>query len=124
MNIIDRARRDMQRFTGNTVNGFAQTLVFTPPTGATATVPGLHTKHHMDANNDGRLVNTKQMHVSCAEKALTDAGYTTRVNGQCSFKGHKVTVSDAAGTHTYKVQEWFPDEQLGLIVFILGDYSA
>jgi len=126
MSLEDRARLDMQQITGNG-NDFGEPITFTAPApgSETATINGLNTKHHMGFNLDGEQVNTKTASVAVAEKFLTDAGYPTRDgNGEINMNGHLVDVADSTGNiKNYVINQNFPDENLGLLVFILGDYE-
>jgi len=126
MGLIAQAKADWQAITSNT-SEWGVTMTLTAPTGETATINGLHTKHHLGIDMEtGRPVNTKNAHVSFSEKLLTDAGYPVRnAQGEVSLKGHKVTVADSTGANmTYVIKEWFPDETIGVIVCILLVYGA
>lgn len=128
MSILERARRDMQRITSDKSGGFAVEITFTSPDGSTATINGLHTKHHTAIDTEGRPVNSKNAHISFSETLLNEQGYITRppdYNGEVNLKSHRVAVKDSTGTvKNYKIRQWFPDETLGLIVCILDDYSG
>jgi hypothetical protein len=56
---------------------------------------------------------------------LTDQNYPVRSSsGIVNLAGHKVTVADSTGASvTYVVREWMPDETIGLILMILGDFK-
>lgn len=121
MSLLERAKRDIERITSN-LDGFARTATFFAPTGEEATVNILHTKHHLgfDAEKQ-KWANTKNAHLSVSEKFLTDAGYPVRTNGLVNLLHHKVKVNDSTGTECiYNIDQWFPDETIGLIMCILG----
>lgn len=119
------ARRDLKTISGSTA-GFGISMTFTSPENDTATVNGLHTKHHLSIDPEtGVPINAKTASVSVAEDFLTDKGYPTRNdNGEVSFAGHTVKVKDSTGTEVeYYCSQWFPDEKIGFIVIILQDYA-
>lgn len=122
MSLIETAQQDWQRFTSNT-DEFGVELSFTSPTGETATVNGLHTKHHLSVSPEGVAVNSKNAHVCVSEALLTAASYPVRnSDGEVSMKAHSVSCKDSTGTaKTYVVQQAFQDETVGVIVLILGD---
>lgn len=123
MGLIAQAKADIEQITGNT-DDFAVSMTFIAPDLSTATVQGLFTKHHLAIDTEGNPVNVRNAHASVSEKQFIDAGYTVRnSSGEVSMKDHKVTVSDSTGTaSTYVIREWYPDETIGLLVFILGDF--
>lgn len=128
MSILDLARADMQFITTDTSSGFAVTITFTSATGTIATIAGLHTKHREQYDNDGRPINSKKVHISFSEVVLNAAGYITRPGGPTTdvdMKGALATVADATGiSKQYIIEQWWPDDTLGLIVCMLGDYEA
>lgn len=122
MSLVDRAREDVKQIISNQ-NDFGCSMVLAAPTGETITIFGLHTKHHMGVDSDGIKVNTKNAHISFAESLMI--GYPVRdLSGEVNLKGHTVTVKDSTGNDaSYMIREWFPDETVGLIVCILGDFE-
>ena len=121
MSLRDRAKTDVQRFTSDP-DGFGTTISFEAPTTETADIVGLATKHHISIDTEGNPINTKNAHVSVSEQLLVDAGYPVRVFGEVSMEQHKVSWVDSTGvSKDYVVEQHFPDETVGLIVFILGD---
>ena len=126
MNMIERARNDWKRFSGDS-NGWGETIVLTSSGASplTVNVTGLSTKHNIGINSDGNLINTKNAHISISEKILTDLNYPVRnASGEVAMIGHKVSVKDSTGIlKNYIIKENFPDETVGVIVFILGDFQ-
>lgn len=122
--LTDQAKADIEQITSN-LDEFGITISLTSLTNVTVDVKGLHTKHHTDIDTDGNLVNTKNAHIAISEKFLTDAGYPVRNSaGEVSLFNHKVTVKDSTGLNKqYVIREFFPDETIGLIVCILGDFE-
>lgn len=118
----------MEMITQNT-DEFGVSMTFTTPDGVspevTVEVVGTSSIHNISFDTMGNMINGQNAHVSIAEKAFTDAGYTVRdANGKVALKNHKVTVADNTGTdRDFIVREQFPDERLGLVVCILGTYS-
>jgi hypothetical protein len=129
MGILELARRDFQTISSNKDAGFAVDITFTANTAEaeTATVAGLHTKHHLAIDPDlGTPVNSKNAHVTVSEQLLLDAEYPVRNdNGEVDMKNHLVVVKDSTGEdYNYIISEFFPDETLGVIVFILRKYGT
>lgn len=122
MSLLDRAKADIERITGN-ANEWGRSMVMEAPTGETVTVTGLTKKHHAGFDTDGARVNAKDASITISEKYLGD--YPVRnAAGEVSLTDHKVTVKDSTGIDkNYVIREWFPDETIGLIVCILGDYT-
>ena len=79
-------------------------------------------------DTDGNQVNTKNAHCTIDEQVLIDLGYEYK-----SFKKgipevdmiyHYVSFKDSSGQiANYIVRENIPDENLGLIKLLLGDYK-
>lgn len=121
MNLYDRAIQDAKLLTNR---DFAVPIIFVSPTSETATINGWTSKHHIDFDSDGNMINSMKVNVSFAESDLTDANYPFR-NGssQVYLKNHLVTVKDSTqNTTQFKVSQWFPDERLGLITLILEEF--
>lgn len=128
MDLTERARLDAQFITTNP-NDFGIDITVTTAASinplVTGTVRGLHTKHHMSFDTDGVMVNSKTASVAISEKALTDAGFPVRDSEQeVSMLDYLISTKDSSGIlKNYIVRSSYPDENLGLIVLILGDYS-
>lgn len=125
MSLLERAKADIEKITSN-LNEFARAATFYAPSGETATVNILHTKHHLGVDAElQKWVNTKNAHISVSEKFLTDAGYPVRnADHQVFLQKHKVKVADSTGEEvTYVIEQWFPNETIGLITCILGTYE-
>lgn len=127
MNILELARRDARQILGNKTNGFAVTITFMAPDGFTVTGEGTHSKIHQGIDpQTGVQVNVKKAHVTVNEAAFfTEKGYPVRNEaGEVYLRFHKVQVADSTGIiFTYSVDEWFPDQSLGIIVVILKDFE-
>lgn len=126
MGLLDIIKEDIEAITSDG-DGFARSITMTAPTLETVTFNGLHSKHHLGFDSEsGRDVNTKNAHIAVSEKFLTDANYPVRnAAGEVDLKNHKVRVEDSTGVEwTYKVEQWFPDETIGLIVCILGNFKV
>ena len=122
MSLLDRIKADVKRIVSNT-DEFAVLATFTAPNGETATVPVIHTKHHLGIDAQlQKWVNTKNAHLSVSEDVLQYAMYPVRnVAGDVDLQGHKVRVADSTGTEVlYNIDQWFPNETIGLITCILG----
>jgi hypothetical protein len=126
MGILEQARRDYKRITSSK-SGFAVDIVLTSPTGEIATVPNLHSKHHLAVNDNGLAVNSKNAHIAFFESQVNAVNplYVTRnARGEVYLKGHLVRVKDSTGLEKqYVIDQWFQNETLGPIICILGDYA-
>lgn len=122
--IIERSRNDLQRI----VEGqFSVELTLEPNTEADpVTIQGLATRHRQVYDPDtGLPMAGKNCHCSFSEKTLNDLGYITRnAKGDVIVKGWLVTWSDVTGERTYKIEFPQPDETVGLIKCLLGDYGT
>lgn len=126
MSILAMAKADILQITSDP-NGFSSELEFISPTGIKATIRGTHSKHHLAISNEaGRPVNSKNAHAGFVEKLLTDLLYPVRnAKGEVYLKDHRLNVVDSTGIKkNYVIKEWYPDETLGFIVCILGDFKA
>ena len=125
MGLTELSIAHAKAFTTNT-DHWGVSMVFTAPTSETATVDGLHVRHNTQYDQEtGALVSGRNASVTVSESVLTDAGYPVR-NGDddVHLANHRVSVADSTGTtREYVVREWFPDEKLGIIVCILGDFA-
>lgn len=122
--LLKKARRDARRFMKG---GFSEPIGLITPDGATrADTFGLASKHFINFDTDGLPVNSKNAHICLDESDLVEKGYSARnLTGEISLINHKIEVKDSTGViKNYVIQETFPDETLGLIVCILGDYGT
>jgi hypothetical protein len=120
---LQRARYDWNRFVIG--GGFETDIVLTPPDNNAVTVKGLAVKHHTKISTDGLPVNSKYVRISVSEASLVALEYPVR-NGknEVSMRKHKVAFKDSTGEErNYIIQETIPDETIGLITLLLGDYS-
>lgn len=124
MSLIAQAKADIERITAN-LGEFGVSMTFTSPLDVEATVTGLHTKHHLGVDTTGNIVNSRNAHISVSEKHLTDADYPVRnASGDVALVGHRVAVKDSTGiTKNYVITQCMPDETVGLLLCILGDYE-
>lgn len=122
----EQAKDDWQRFTSDP-DGFGTSINFLAPApgNETADIVGLATKHHLGIDSDGVPINTKNTHVSVSEQLLIDAGYPVRdAEDEVAMLRHRVKFEDSTGTEKeYAIQEMFPDETVGILTFILGDFE-
>lgn len=126
MSILTDLRQVWHDTTTN-LDGFGVEIKLIAPTGEEADVAGLHTKHAQGFDPEtGRPVSSKNAHVSVTEIQLMEAYYPYRnQKGEVKMRDHKVEVKDSTGlTKQYKVNDAMPDETLGVIVMILGDYGT
>lgn len=94
----------------------------------TVNITGWAVKVSGSFDSDGNQVNTKNVHITIDEDALTKLGYPVRTNKkgieEVDLIQHKVSFKDSTGVvKNYVVRENIPDENLGLITLWLGDYK-
>ncbi len=122
--ILDLAKRDSKHFIKS--GGFQETITLTNVLGTQSiSLTGFATKHHINFDSYGLPINSKNAHVTIDENYLTNNGYVCRNSkGEISLQKHRVSFPDSSNViKNYIVKENFPDETLGLIVLILGDYK-
>ena len=122
--ILQLAKRDAKHFV--TSGGFEESIVLITPTrDKQLSLTGLATKHWINFDTDGNPVNSKNVHICIDESFLVANGYPVRnAKGEINLMKHLVSFPDSSGmVKNYVVRENFPDETLGLIVCILGDFK-
>lgn len=127
MGLMDTIAQDIKSILTNT-NDFGVNITLYAPTSPqkVVTVGGTVKKHHLTFDENGMVKgNVKNATCTVSELSLNAANYPVRnANGEVTFEGHRVSWSDVNGTAiTYAVNEWWPDERLGVLVLILGDYE-
>jgi hypothetical protein len=97
----------------------------TPDRSLTINITGWAVKHHISFDSDGNQVNTKNARATIDEAVLVAKGYPVRnANQEIALVRHLVSYKDSSGiVKNYYVRESFPDETLGMICLILGDYK-
>jgi len=127
MGILDRARADARRILSN-LNGWATALHFeNPANDQQADINGTFFRRTVLINDqEGTPVNTRMAHITFAEADFTPDYYEIRnAAGVVHMEGHLVSCMDSTGTlSTYIIREWHPDETLGIIRCMLGDYQG
>lgn len=122
--ILQAAMADAKKIV--TSGGFEVEIGLSTPSGdMSLQTKGSHSKHHLSFDTEGSQVSSKQAHVCVDEKVLSDNNYPVRnANGEVDLYKHKVVCADSSGVlKNYVVREQFPNETLGLIVLILGDWQ-
>lgn len=123
--LLRLAKRDAKRFV--TSGGFEESITISTPTqDMTLSLTGFATKHHINFDSDGNQINSKNAHICISESDLQTNSYPVRnVKGEISLLKHRVSYPDSSGiVKNYIVKDNYPDEMLGLIVLILGDYTV
>jgi len=125
MGLMEQAQKDFAKFTSDKTNGFAKSITFTAPnSGPVVVANGIATKHHLGLNEEGKQVNAKKASITITEALLTAQSYPVRISGEVNLANHKVSWMDSTGTiNEYVIREWYPDETLGEITCILGDFE-
>ena len=119
--ILDLAKRDTQKIIQG---GFGVDINLSTPDGLTSIdLVGLGTKHSIGLDLEGRMVSTKNAHVTLPESVLITESYPYRIDNEVNLEGHKVSFKDSTDlVKTYVIREWFPDETVGCIMCILNDF--
>lgn len=121
--VLDLARRDAAFIINN--GGFETDITF-QTSGDPVVIRGLATKHHIGYDEDGMRVNTKQAQITINEADLVAANIPVRgTSGEVNLTKRIVSYADSTGnTASYIIRENYPNETLGHIVCILGDYTT
>lgn len=123
-NLLNRARKDAKKYI--TKGGFQDDIKLSNPDNSfVLDITGWVTKHWINFDTDGNPANSKNAHVCLDEETLLNLGYPVRnSNEEIDLFKHKVSTKDSSGVvKNYVINEWYPDETLGLIVCILGDFE-
>ena len=123
-NLLNRAKRDAKKYI--TKGGFEEDIILSNSDGSVVVeLTGWVTKHWINFDTDGNPTNSKNAHICLDEETLFNLGYPVRnLNKEIHLFNHKVSTKDSSGElKNYVINEWFPDETLGLIVCILGDFE-
>ena len=125
MSLIETANQAIRRITTDTA-GFGVAIQLIAPDTTTLDTAGTHAKHHLSYDSEGNRVNYKNAHISVSEDEFIDSGYPYRdSNNEVNLQGHRCIVKDSTRQDVeYAIREWYPDETIGLIVMILGDYAS
>ena len=125
MSLIAQARADIKQITSN-LGEFAVDIKLINTTNQIINTKGLHTKIHLGVDTDGNMVNAKKAHISFSEDNILELGFSIRnAKGEVDLRKWKADIKDSTGVvKNYSIQQWFPDETIGLIVCILEDYGT
>lgn len=122
--MLNRAKNDSKKYV--TKGGFQDDIILKTADGLkTIETTGYSTKHWINFDSDGNAINSKNAHICLSESDLIELEYPVRNSkGEVFLKNHRVSVKDSSSElKEYVIKEWFPNETLGLIVCILGDYE-
>ena len=123
-NLFNIVKRDAKQFINS--GGYEVNLqITTPDNNLTINITGWAVKHSGSFDTDGNQVNTKNVRATVDESVLIANGISVRnTRDEVSLLKYKVSFIDSTGNlKNYIVRENLPDENLGLIVLILGDYK-
>ncbi len=125
MSLIAQAQADIKQITSN-LDEFAVDIKLINTLNENIEIQGLHTKIHLGVDTDGNMVNAKKAHISFSEDNVLALGFSIRnIKGEVDLKKWKADLKDSTGiVKNYSIQQWFPDETIGLIVCILEDYGT
>ncbi len=121
-NLLARARQDAKKIVTNL--GFqSDVFLINPLFMAFIQLKGLTSKHWIQFDTDGSPINAKNVHLNLVEEDIQELGFETRgKNGNVNLLDYYVIVQDSTNVYrNYQVKEVYPNESLGLIVFILGN---
>ena len=126
--LFDIIKRDAKFIVNN--GGYQLDIVMTNKDGdITVNVVGWAVKVSGSFDSDGNQVNTKNVHITIDEEALTSKGFPVRTEKKAGITevdliGAKASFKDSSGImKNYIVRENIPDENLGLITLWLSDYK-
>ena len=124
MSLIAQAQADIKQITSN-LGEFAVDIKLINTLNENIEIQGLHTKIHLGVDTDGNMVNAKKAHISFSEDNVLALGFSIRnIKGEVDLRKWKVDVKDSTGiVKKYSIQQWFPDETIGLISVILEKYE-
>jgi len=126
MGLLDFARSDWNKIVSSRRDFGVEITIVNPATSETATFTGTHTKHWFRVDfESGALVNSRNAHIAIPERELIAEYYPVRnAAGEVAIKCHIIYVKDSTGiTKSYKIDQQFPDETVGVIVCLLVDYK-
>jgi len=125
MGLIEQAAIDLALITGNG-DDFGVPIKFTSAKDSTVvTINGLHNKIHLGVDGQGNVVHSKNATVAVSESLLVAANYPVRTNDEVDMKNDLVDVKDSSGVlKHYIIKSKMPDETVGLLVFVLEDFTA
>ena len=121
-NLLARARQDAKKIVTNL--GFqSDVFLINPLSMAFIQLKGLTSKHWIQFDTDGSPINAKNVHLNLVEEDIQALGFETRgKNGNVKLIDYYIIVQDSTNVYKkYQVKEVYPNESLGLIVFILGN---
>lgn len=122
--LLSAARKDAKRYVKE--GGFQEDIFLSTPSGHIGVnITGLKSKHHFEYESDGTLLNDRNAHICIDEDDLAAENYPVRdSNGEINLINHRVRATDSSGEEkNYIIKENLPDETLGLIVCLLGDFE-
>lgn len=122
--LLNRIRKDSKRYISK--GGFEENIILESPfSGLSIETNGFVTKHWISFDENGNQVNSKNAHICIDEDDLVLKEYEVRNhNDEIDLNRHIVRVPDSTGkTKDFVIVNVFPDETLGLIVCILGDFN-
>jgi hypothetical protein len=124
--LFDIVKRDAKRVINS--GGYQIDIeIKTPNNSMTINITGWAVKHYYSFDTDGNQVSSKNARITIDEDVLTAKGYPFRTSKkgipEVDLQRHIVSFADSSGAVcNYTVTQSLPDENLGLIVLILGDY--
>lgn len=122
---LNAARNDWARFLRS--GGFqTEVTIKTPNEATSAIISAMAIKHHLSIDTDGRDVSARNAHVTLVEQDLLDEGYPVRdAKGEVNLMNHLIEYADSTGSvKQYAIKRQYPDETVGIISLILGDYGS
>jgi hypothetical protein len=124
MGLVEHIRGRVAEITSD-LDGFGVAISFASPTGEKIDVVGTQKKIGLKVDLvSGETTNTTNASVSVSESFFVEKNYPHRdLDGNVTLKDHHVTLKFTSGDEEYYiVEQAYPDETVGLIVCILGQY--
>lgn len=120
MSLLDRITADTAAIMQNK-NDFAipATLTSLVLPSVTINITGIYTRHHSSYNTDGNRINSLNSNFTFSEDILIEMDYPYRNNGIINLQNHILMVTYKNRIIEHKIQQYFPDELLKIIVCIL-----
>lgn len=122
--LLDMARKDAKKI-ATSVGWEEEIQISSPDKSKSLSIKGWHTKHKIPVQTDGGQISTRNAHILISEDDLIDYPVRDEKNGRIDLKNHFVDVADSTGVvKNFVINESHPSETFGLIVCILGEYTA
>ena len=123
--ILEKIKDTSNRFV-NDLQAFSTPVILTSPSGISYTTAGFFSKHHNALDMEANRISSKMTSIALHERDLVAKGVVVRnASGNVALLNYICQISDSSETSSkYIVRQMYPDELIGIIVLILGDYAT